>query len=113
MKEFEGLELKDIDTTATWHLVFWDGEHASQDVSFDNEVDCDEVLNEIRKGNGIKVNYNFNKETVTVFPFSVLKLKAEIFYSLSGEQVGKLGRPLTAEVKGHIGNNTFQPEKAN
>lgn len=115
MKEFEGIKLQAVTPIAKFGLIFWIGDELSQDLLFQNEDECDNILADITEGRGIDVEYDFHKEKVKIFPHSVLKVKFEREFNLCFDKHRDklpVGVCLTTEIKfpKHIGKNEYQPK---
>jgi len=108
MKEFEGLELEEIETSPKFGLIFWCGNESSQDICFQTESECNEVLQDILNGKGVDVTYSYNdKEIITLYPHRIMKVKFINKYRLPPQKIENL----TPEVEfpENIGHHSYFP----
>ena len=92
MKEIEGIELVAgrVKTEDEFVLIFWLQDEPSQQLSCNNEDECDAIMDDIVEGKGVLIAYDFQQNIVRVFPRRVLKLKCEREAELSRQDYKKL-----------------------
>ena len=110
MQEFKGLKLVERKPFACFGLIFWSGDELSQSLEFNNEEECDKILEQVINGNGVEVKYDFSKEETIVYPLRVIKVKFTNEYSLTEDGLKKINT-FTDDIKfpNKLGKNEYQP----